>query len=488
MKYYILSIDQSTSGTKALLLDEQGRIAGRADAVHEQIISDQGWVSHDAEEIVQNTLQAVRAVIEKAGAAKSLVRGIAITNQRETALIWDRETGKPLQHAVVWQCARAKSVCEVLTPYAEEIKHKTGLPLSPYFSAAKIAWLLQNKKETSCTALCAGTMDSYLLYRLTHGQSYCTDVSNASRTQLMNLETLAWDAEICGRFGIQAEILPEIRDSNACFGFTDFEGYLDAPIPIHAMMGDSHAALYGQNCHETGMGKVTYGTGSSVMINIGNTPLRSDKGLVTSLAWRMNSRAQYVLEGNINYTGAVMQWVKNDLGLIDSVEQSSALAGSASPHDTCCLVPAFTGLGAPYWNSSAKAMLCGMTRHTGRAEIVRAALESIAYQINDVLSLIAGHTCIHELRADGGPTCNEYLMQFQSDISDIPVLAAEQGELSALGAGFAAGMALGLYKDSVFANVKRQVYSPKMDTKIRNEKMRGWQHALCLVLAKDFDR
>lgn len=482
---YILCIDQSTSGTKALLMDGQGKVAGRADAAHGQIVSVEGWVSHDAEEIYQNTLRVVKAVIDETGVSKHSVRGVAVANQRETALVWNRETGRPVDSAIVWQCARAQPVCDALSPFAGEIKHRTGLPLSPYFSAAKIAWLLKSIQGPASLELCAGTMDSYLLYRFTRGNAFCTDVSNASRTQLMNLETLDWDAKICQRFGIPIEILPKICDSNACFGFTDFEGFLDAPIPIHAMMGDSHAALYGQGCHEAGMGKVTYGTGASVMINIGQTPLRNDKGLVTSLAWRMNGKAQYVLEGNINYAGAVMNWVKNDLQLVGSVQEASALAQNADVQDMCYLVPAFTGLGAPYWKSDAKALICGMTRHTGRAEIVRAALDSIAYQIMDVLSLMAQQVSVRQIRADGGPTRNEYLMQFQSDICSLPVLVAQQEELSALGAGFAAGIALGVYDDTFFASVDRIIYSQKMDPETRTRKIRGWQDAIGLVLGKE---
>lgn len=481
MSGYILSIDQSTSGTKALLLDEKGNVAGRADRAHEQKISAEGWVSHDAAKIYDNLLEAVREVLQTTGCDPATVCAAAITNQRETALIWDAETGLPLMDAVVWQCARASDVCSELTLHAQEIQRSTGLPLSPYYSAAKIAWLLRRACIQPEEKICAGTMDSYLLYRLTGGACFYTDVSNASRTQLMNLETLDWDEEICAWFGIPKDVLPRICDSNACFGRSDFGGALPKAVPIHAMMGDSHAALYGQGCHQSGEGKVTYGTGSSIMINIGSELRAPVQGLVTSLAWRMNGTAQYVWEGNIHYAGAALEWLRKDLGLLASAGEAENLARQAHPQDTTYLVPAFTGLGAPYWKTEAKALLCGMTRHTGKAEIVRAALDSIAYQVNDVLQAMGEGLAIRRLCADGGPTRNAYLMQFQSDLTRLPVAVAQQEELSAIGAGLAAGLAVGLYTPEVFENRACTLYRPQMPEEVREEKIQGWRHALSLT-------
>jgi len=479
---YIIGIDQSTQGTKAVVFDGEGKAVHRADVPHRQIVNEQGWVSHDPEEIYQNVIRAVKLAVEGAAVPKEQVAAVGISNQRETTLLWD-EDGRPLAHAVVWQCSRAGKIVERLSESGAEVYEKTGIPLSPYFPAAKMSWLMEHVVPGSRAGakLHFGTMDSWLLYRLTKEHVYRTDYSNASRTQLFNLRTLSWDAELCRLFGIPMETLPEVCDSGSCFGTTDFEGFLDREVPILSMLGDSHAALFGQGCHKSGMVKATYGTGSSVMMNIGETFVQSRNGLATSLAWGLGGRAAYVLEGNINYTGAVITWLKEDLGLIASPKETEVLARQANPADTCVMVPAFTGLSAPYWKGDAKALLCGMSRTTGRAEIVRAALDSIAFQVTDVLKAMEQDSgCrLQELRTDGGPAGNAYLMQMQSDLADVTVSAAGQEELSAIGAAYLAGLTAGIYRaETLFSRMEYRRYQPRMSEESREEKYGAWKKAV----------
>ena len=487
---YIISIDQSTQGTKALLFNQEGVLLQRNDLPHRQIVNEKGWVSHDPEEIYQNTVQVVKNLVEESGISKESVKGIGISNQRETSLIWEKKTGKALANAVVWQCARAAEICRRVEQIgaAEMIRQKTGLALSPYFPASKLTWLKENvegaKELAKKHALCFGTIDTWLVYRMTHGMSYKTDYSNASRTQLFDIFEQKWDEEICQLFGLDAQDLAEVCDSDSCFGETDLEGFFESPVPIHSVLGDSHGALFGQGCLEKGMIKSTYGTGSSIMMNIGETPVLSTHGVVTSLAWGMQGKVSYVLEGNINYTGAVITWLKDDMELIQSPAETEALCRKAEADDSLYFVPAFTGLGAPYWNSEAKGALTGITRTTRKAEMVRAGVECIAYQIADVVNAMSqdANTEIQELRVDGGPTRNQYLMQFQSDILNRKVLVPDVEELSGIGAAYAAGRGLGLYGDEVFTRLKRQEYAPKMCEDTRVRKYNGWKDAVGHVL------
>lgn len=480
---YILGIDQSTSGTKALLFDNQGDLCCRCDLSHSQIINDKGWVEHDLLEIYGNTVEVVKQVINEAGIDNSQVLGIGISNQRETAAVWDKVTGEPVYNAIVWQCSRGEAICNRIADlgWSEKIRSVTGLHLSPYFSAAKIAWILENI-DIEQKQLCAGTIDSWLVYKLT-GEAR-TDYSNASRTQLFDLKKLEWSGDICGIFGIDPLILPQVCDSDSCFGFTDFDGIFDSPIPIHGVIGDSHGALFGQGCHSPGMMKATYGTGSSIMMNIGDVPIFSDNGVVTSIAWGVRGKIEYVLEGNINYTGAVLKWLTEDLGLIESPDLSSEYASKANAEDETYLVPAFSGLGAPHWNSEARAIICGMSRMTGKAEIVKAALECIAYQIADVIGAMLETAGIegNSIRVDGGPTKNTYLMQFQSDILNLPVIVPAWEELSGIGASYMAGIALGLYdKDTVFRRMQQTQFMPLMSEETRQKKYNGWLSAVRMV-------
>lgn len=489
---YIIALDQSTQGTKGLLLDEGGSPVCRVAKSHEQIVLPNGYVEHRPEEIYQNVLWVVRELIKKSGVAAEDLLGVGISNQRETALAWHRKTGVSFGNAVVWQCGRGEAICQRIAAagHEEAVRQKTGLRLSPYFSAAKIAWILENREDAKAAAregnfLC-GTMDSYLIYRLTGGKEFRTDVSNASRTQLMNLTDLDWDADMCDWFGIRREMLPEISSSDSLFGMTDFEGTLDREIPIHGVLGDSHAALFGHGCRKSGQMKTTYGTGSSIMMNIGEKPVWSRKGLVTSLAWRIGGRTEYVLEGNINYTGAVMTWAVKDLGLLSSAAQADELAFAAAENDTTYIVPAFTGLGAPYWDTDAKAMIYGMGRQTGKAELVRAVDECIAYQVADIVKLMEEESGfpILEVRADGGASRGEFLMGFQSDILNVPVYAAENEEISGTGAGLAAGFGLGFYDESVFRDRAYREYKPRMSEERRRRKYEGWKDAVRRVLMK----
>ena len=492
MGKYVLGIDQSTQGTKALLFDEEGKLLCRSDLPHKQIVDERGWVEHDLEEIYHNTVQVVKDLVKKAGIDRSELAVLGISNQRETAACWEKETGKPVYNAIVWQCARGAAICDELERqgHARMIREHTGLQLSPYFSAAKLAWIFRNvdgvKEKAKAGKIACGTIDSFLVHRLTKGRNFQTDYSNASRTQLFDIRALKWDAQLLELFGIDASCMAQVTDSNGDYGETDFEGFLEKPIPIRGVLGDSHGALFGQGCLEKGMIKATYGTSSSIMMNIGETPVFTDLGVVTSLAWSMDGRVNYVLEGNINYTGAVITWLKDEVKLISSAAETEELARGAAENDRTYLVPAFSGLGAPYWDSKASAVICGMTRTTGKAEIVRAALDCIAYQITDIVRVMgeASGIDIEELRVDGGPTRNGYLMQFQSDQLGIPVRIPEAEELSGIGAAYAAGIALGIFDKNIFEKMNRTSYTSKLEEAVRSERYEGWKDAVGMVMTK----
>lgn len=485
MSGYILAVDQSTQGTKGLLFDGSGVLVARADRPHRQIVNDRDWVEHDPVEILHNTIAVCGDVISKAEIDPGEIRAIGISNQRETTVAWNKETGKPICNAIVWQCARAKEICERHQTEADQIFQRTGLTLSPYFPASKMQWIMENipaAKELAATgALALGTMDSWLVYHLS-GEKICkTDYSNASRTQLFNILELNWDIELCELFGVPMDSLPQVCMSDSVFGWTDLDGLLPQNIPICGVLGDSHGALFGQNCRKPGQIKSTYGTGSSVMLNIGETPIFSSAGLVTSLAWGIDGKIEYVLEGNLNYTGAVITWLKDQVGLIAHARDTGPMAENANPEDRAYFVPAFTGLGSPYWDSGATGLLTGVTRTTGRNEIVKACVECIAYQITDLLERIEqeyGRT-LFQLRVDGGPTTNTYLMQFQSDIADVEVCIPELQELSGMGAAYVAGISVKLYDpETIFDHVNYKKYQPQMTPECRKERRAGWKDAV----------
>lgn len=489
MSKYIISIDQSTSSTKAILFDENADMVLRKDCEHKQYVDERGFVEHSPNEIYKNILISVKKVIDESGVSKKDIICAALSNQRETSIVWDRNSGEPIYNAVVWQCQRGMDICKSIGKSENNkklIKDRTGLTLSPYFSAAKIAWVLENAEKAKTNDVVCSTIDSWLLYKLTKEKNIKTDYSNASRTQLFNIMDLKWDKEIVGLFGIKTSMLPDVCDSNSIFGHTDFEGILDKEIPIHSVMGDSHSALYAQGCLEKGMVKSTYGTGSSVMMNIGDTPFLSEK-LVTSLAWGIDGKANYVLEGNINYTGAVIKWLTDDLKLISSSKEAGMLAKSAKENDSLYIVPAFTGLAAPYWDSDAKAVITGIDRNTGKAEFVAACEKSIAYQIADIVFLM--NKClnikIESLKVDGGPTKDAFLMQFQADIIDSKVCVARIEELSAMGVAYMAGIASGLYdKNEIFKRAFEKEYTPSMNEEKRKSLYGGWKNAVSIVLKK----
>ena len=456
MSKYIIGIDQSTQGTKALLVDEGGHLIHRADRSHRQIVNEAGWVSHDPAEIAANVLAVARAVVEETGVDPADIAGIGISNQRETTVAWNRATGEPLCDAVVWQCARARELCDKLAA------------------------------RGGVAELCLGTIDAWVVWTLTGGAEFRCDWSNASRTQLFDLRRGCWSEPVCEAFGVDVACLPQVTDSDGLFGMTDLGGFLPAPVPIHGVLGDSHAALFAQGCHSRGMAKATYGTGSSVMMNVGNEFVASSHGLSSSLAWRMDGVTEYVLEGNVSYAGAVKTWLRDDLELINNPEEVTDLCYAANPASRVYFVPAFTGLGAPHWASDAEGCVFGMTRTTGRAEFVKAADESIAYQIFDVIDAMvedSGAT-LAELRVDGGPTRDAYLMQFESDLVGSPIRIASNDEMSGLGVAWACGIALGMYtRDVVDVYGARGIVEPSMPADERAKKIAGWRHAVKSTIA-----
>ncbi len=489
MKRYILAVDQSTQGTKGLLFDEGGELIARADRPHRQIVSPEGWVSHDLKEILDNTRAVCRDVIEKAGIDAGAVAAFGISNQRETTAAWDRETGKPVCPAIVWQCARAEKIAARHRGQAEEIRRKTGLTLSPYFPAAKMQWILENvpqaRKLADSGRLALGTIDSWLVWSLTEEHAFRTDYSNAARTQLFDIRNLCWDADLCSLFTVPLQCLPEASMSDSVFGMTDLGGVLPRAVPICGVLGDSNGALFGHDCRTPGDIKATYGTGSSVMMNIGDEVKISDRGLVTSIAWGIGGKVQYVFEGNLNYTGAVISWLKNDVRLIDHAAESGALAAAANPADRTYFVPAFSGLGAPYWDAEATGLFTGITRVTGRNEIVKACVESIGYQITDLVRLMREESgrSVSRLHVDGGPTGNAYLMQFQSDLAEAEVVVPKLQELSGMGAAYLAGISAGLYSDkTIFSTAGQTVYAPKMAKERSRRLYAGWQDAVARTL------
>ena len=488
-KKYILAVDQSTQGTKGLIFDNKGRLVARADRLHRQIIDDRGYVEHDPIEILYNTYAVCTDVVRKAGIEPGSILAMGISNQRETTVAWDKKTGHPIMNAIVWQCSRAAGTAEKHRDEAEDIRRKTGMILSPYFPAAKMQWIMEHVPEATRLqengSLAMGTIDAWLVFNLTGGKSFKTDYSNASRTQLFNIHNLEWDEGLLKSFGISSNVLPEVVMSDSVFGMTTINGFLSDPIPICGVLGDSHGALFGQNCRKEGQLKATYGTGSSVMMNIGRSIKLSDNGLVTSLAWGRNGKVEYVFEGNLNYTGAVITWLKDEVGLITEPADTKELAQSANKEDRTYFVPAFTGLGSPYWDPDATGMFTGITRTTGKKELVKACVECIAYQITDLINLMradAGLT-ISSIRVDGGPTANEYLMQFQSDIADCKVQIPKLRELSGMGAAYMAGISAGLFdEENIFDCIEYTEYLPAMQDEAREQLISGWKDAVKQVL------
>ena len=486
---FILAIDQSTSATKVMLFDAMANLVHRISLPHQQFYPADGFVEHDPEEILANTVKGMNEVLRQKGLKPEDLAIVSITNQRETSLIWDRTTGKPIANAAVWQCQRGKDFCKGLNEkgFGPMIQKKTGLIIDPYFSASKLRWIINHvdgaKEKAEKGYLLLGTMDSWLLWKLTNGKVHATDYSNACRTMLFNINTLKWDEELISLFELYPLMFPRLRSSDEIFGETDTSVVFNIPVPIGGLLGDSHAALFGQNCFDPGMAKATYGTGSSIMMNIGNKPLPSPQGLVTSIGYGRSGKIDYVFEGNIHCTGDTINWLVNDAELIANAAESETLALSVSDNNQVYFVPAFVGLGAPYWDNQARACISGMARNTKKAHIVRAALESIAYQVKDLIDLMVDNSSIpfQEMRADGGPTRNNFLMQFQADMLRKEVVRSNIEEISAMGSAFMAGLACGFWKDLDEIKLLRKVdktFTPEMPPDEIEKLYKGWKLAV----------
>jgi glycerol kinase len=490
---FILALDQSTSGTKAVLFDAAGKVLDRASRDHKQIYPQPGWVEHDAEEIWQNVLAVIREVAGRNPDRINQLACLSITNQRETILVFDRATGKPLHNAIVWQCRRGDPICQKLREQGHEdlVRNKTGLKIDTYFSASKLKWLVAEKPAIAAKLKSGdaviGMIDTYLIHRLTGGKVFATDHTNASRTLLFDIGKLRWDDELCRLFNVPPKALPEVRESAAQFGDTDAAGALPRRVPIFGVMGDSQASLFAQRCYRPGTAKATFGTGTSVMLNIGDEFSLSEKGAVTALAWVWHGRPTYAYEGIINFSAATIEWLKNQLRLIQNASEVEALALAVEDNGGVYLVPAFAGLSAPYWSPDARAAITGMTAHTRKEHVVRAALESIAYQIRDVLDMMRTGSKIklQNLHADGGPTRNKFLMQFTADITRVELKLAEVAESSAWGAAMNGLLGLGFCKsldDLAALPRETKVFRPQMDAAQATQLHHGWLAAVKRVL------
>jgi len=484
---YILALDQGTTGSRALVVDPDGLVRGSGYVELAQHYPQPGWVEHDPEQIWITTIEAVARAIAHARIAVSDIAAIGITNQRETAVVWDRRSGRPIHHAIVWQCRRTAPFCEQLRAdgLEAEFRDRTGLVLDPYFSGTKIRWLLDEVPGARGRAergeLAFGTVDSWLLWRLTDGRVHATDVSNASRTLCFDIRTLQWNESLCGQLGVPMAMLPEVKPSAGLFGETA-GGDLPAGIPVTGMAGDQQAALFGQACFEPGMAKNTYGTGCFVLLNTGERPVASERGLLTTVAWQLDGAPTYALEGSVFVAGAVVQWLRDGLGIISRADESQALAESVPDTGGLYLVPAFTGLGAPYWDPYARGVLIGITRGTSRAHIARAALEAIAFQsrdVRDAMALEAG-VPIRTLRVDGGAAANDFLCRFQADMLDVEVLRPAMTETTALGAASLAGVGAGMWKTSDLAGRWRleRRFVPTIPPGARETAYARWRRAV----------
>jgi glycerol kinase len=491
---YILAIDQSTSGTKALLVDSNGTITHKKSASHKQYYPQPGWVEHDPVEIYENVKFLINGIVESAAISTIELKVLAITNQRETIVVWDKETGLPVHNAIVWQCRRTSDMCKQLKEhgYESKIQSKTGLTLDPYFSASKVKWIIDNidgvKERAEDGKLLLGTIDSWLIWKLTGGKVHATDYTNASRTLLFNIHSLGWDHELLELFTIPKSMLPEVKDSNDIFGVTEDKEILLSKLPISGVIGDSQGALFGQKCFEKGMAKATYGTGTSVLMHTGEMA-RGENGLVTSIAWGINGDVSYALEGIIHSTGDTIKWLIEELELITDLSEVDSLVRSLSDNQGVYFVPAFVGLGAPYWNSYARAAIMGMSRNTGKAHIMRAAVESIAYQVKDVIELMGTESSINikELKVDGGATANSFLMQFQADMLGVNVIASNVSELSSMGSVYLAGLGIGVWNslDEISKlNQENELFEPMIAIDLRNEWYQGWKRTVNSVLVK----
>ncbi|HPY74048.1 MAG: glycerol kinase GlpK [Planctomycetes bacterium] len=488
MQKFIMAIDQGTTGNTVLLINQQGEIISRAYHEFPQIYPQLGWVEHDPMEIWNTTIHVIKDCLRKANLTPENIHSIGITNQRETTVIWDKATGKPVYNAIVWQCRRGSSLCQELRDknYQDTIQQKTGLIIDSYFSATKIAWILKNVPHCLDKAkneeLCFGTMDTWLLYKLTGGKSWATDYTNASRTMLFDINKKQWDDELLDLFNIPSSLMPEVKPSSGIFGITEIPE-LDVMVPISGMAGDQQAALYGQGCWESGTGKNTYGTGCFLLINTGDKKTISSHGLLTTLACDAWGKPIYALEGSIFIAGAAVQWLRDSLQIIQNAEETEEIAQSISDTKGVYFVPAFTGLGTPYWDSQARGTITGLTHGTGRKEIVRATLESIAFQTKDVVNAIQEESGVNltQLNVDGGATANNFLMQFQSDILNVDIHRPKITETTAMGVAYLAGLGSGYWSDPKdLQNIRtiEKTFTPKINEQQRTALYHGWKQAI----------
>jgi glycerol kinase len=496
MSKYILALDQGTTSSRAIIFNHDGEIVAIAQKEFTQIYPEAGWVEHDPMEIWSTQLAVATEAIVKAGLSAADISAIGITNQRETTVVWDRETGLPIHNAIVWQDRRTSNYCDEIRKQglAKAIQEKTGLIIDAYFSATKARWILENvagaKEKAAAGKLAFGTIDSWLIWKLTDGATHVTDVSNASRTMIYNIHTLSWDEELLKLFGIPKSMLPEVKSSSEVYGETAGK-ILAAKIPIAGIAGDQQSALFGQMCTEPGMVKNTYGTGCFMLMNIGTTPKISANNLLTTIAWKINGEVQYALEGSIFIGGAVVQWLRDELGLISKSADVETLAAKVKDTQGVYIVPAFAGLGAPHWDQHARGTITGLTRGTNKSHIARAALESIAYQTMDVLKAMEADAgvAIAELRVDGGATANNLLMQFQADVLNCKVIRPQVTEVTAIGAAYLAGLATGFWEsiDQIRSQWKiNQTFVAEKGVD-NAQRIKGWNKAVkaAKVVAED---
>ncbi|PPK86377.1 glycerol kinase [Neolewinella xylanilytica] len=485
MPQYILALDQGTTSSRAILFDHSGAIVGTAQKEFTQYYPEPAWVEHDANEIWNAQATVVRDLLDRTKVGASEIQAIGITNQRETTLIWDRQTGQPIHHAIVWQDRRTAGICDQLKRKGLEdhVRQTTGLVIDAYFSGTKIKWLLDNvpgaRQRAEAGELCFGTMDSWLVYKLTGGRHHLTDVTNAGRTMLFDIRKRDWDDRLLRELEVPRQLLPEVKSSSEVYGHTQLFG---GSIPIAGIAGDQHAALFGQACFEPGQAKNTYGTGCFMLMNTGTEAVPSQHGLVTTIAWEVNGRTEYALEGSVFIAGAAIQWLRDGLKLIDEAPDSEYYARKVKDTDGVYVVPAFAGLGAPYWDMYARGAIFGLTRGTSKSHIVRATLQSLAYQTKDVLEAMQKDAgCeLSTLRVDGGASANDFLMQFQADILGASVERPKIVETTALGAAMLAGLAVGFWtQDDLTATwQKDKSFDPQMEASVRKSRYAGWQKAV----------
>ncbi len=489
MEKYILAIDQGTTSSRAIIFDHESNIVAVSQKEFTQFFPNPGWVEQDANEIWLTVLYVMMDAVRKAGIEPCNVAAIGIANQRETAVVWDKETGAPVYHAVVWQSRQTADICDQLRADGREaiIREKTGLLIDPYFSGTKVKWILDHvpgsREKAKQGKLLFGTVDTWLIWKLTGGRVHATDYSNASRTLMYNIYDLCWDEELLDMLDVPREMLPEVRPSSGIFGLTAPHHFFGLEVPVAGVAGDQQAALFGQGCFAPGMGKNTYGTGCFLLMNTGTVPTHSQYGMITTLAWGIDGRVEYALEGSIFVAGSAVQWLCDGLEMIRTAADSETVANLAEDSGGMYIVPAFVGLGAPYWDDKARGAVFGLTRGITRGHFVRATLESLAYQTRDIVEAMEKDSGIAmtALKVDGGAVRNNLLMQFQSDILNVPVIRPRISETTALGAAYMAGLAVGFWKDKeevIASNQVERIFEPAMDEAVRECKYRGWLQAV----------